>query len=126
MMRSLRGPRQIPNSPTESLARMDGIDLPILGDPDNLVNREVSLERSFALADLVRLVRFEPAERQGVFLGIDREGPQPQLVAALKLRIVIFERLATRRFLKLDPLAGWLCSWGVRDSKRSPALCTGL
>ena len=65
---------------------MNGVDLGRLGDPQDLVDRQIGFDRPHLLrqmrplADQVGLVGLEAVQRQLVLLGIDRDGLQAELV----------------------------------------------
>ncbi len=64
----------------EAIAGMDGIGVGFAGDAENLGDRQIGLDRTQALADLIGLVGLEPVEGELVFLGKDRDGADAELV----------------------------------------------
>ncbi len=63
----------------EAIARMDGIDLRLPGNAQDIVDIEISRQRLLTFADQVALVSLEAMERKAVFLRIDRHGAHVHL-----------------------------------------------
>ena len=63
----------------EAVAGVDGVDLRLLGDTDDFVDREIGFERPAALAYLIGFVCLESVQGKLVFLGIDRDRLDTQL-----------------------------------------------
>ncbi|HZS11080.1 MAG TPA: hypothetical protein VFA38_02450 [Nitrospirales bacterium] len=58
---------------------MNRIDLIVLGDSNDLIDRKIRFKRTLPLADLIGLVGLEAMQRKLVLLGIDSKRPKPQL-----------------------------------------------
>ncbi len=58
----------------EAVARMDGIDLGLLGDANDVVNVEISPDWLLPGPDQIRLVSLEAVQGKAVFAGIDGDG----------------------------------------------------
>ncbi|MCY1207759.1 hypothetical protein D9M72_193660 [compost metagenome] len=56
----------------EAIARMNGVDLCLPGDAQDVVDVEVSRQRLLALADQIALIGLEAMQREAVFLRINR------------------------------------------------------
>ena len=52
---------------------MNGVDLGLLRDADDVLDRKIGLERPLARADLIGFVGLEAMQRELVFLRIDRD-----------------------------------------------------
>ena len=59
---------------------MDCIRPSFLGNPDHLGDRQIRLNRSQTLANLVSLIRLEPMEAELVLLRVDSDCSFPQLI----------------------------------------------
>ena len=59
---------------------MDRVDLVLLGDVDDAVDVEVGADRLARLADLVGLVGLEAVQGEAVFVRVDRDRADAQLV----------------------------------------------
>ena len=63
----------------KAVARMNGIGTRFRGDADDLIDREISLYRTHALADLIGFIGLEAMKRELVLLGIDCDGANAKL-----------------------------------------------
>src|SRR5262245_51633371 len=59
---------------------MDCVDALRLCDRDNSGDVQIRLNRSLALANQVRFIRFKPVQRKPVFIGIHRNRAQPEFI----------------------------------------------
>ena len=75
------GPGQVRVLREKPVPRMDRIDAMLLGDGDDRCDVQVPLDRLAAVRrpDLVRLIGLEAMQREAVFIGVNRDRPQPQL-----------------------------------------------
>ena len=64
----------------EAVAGMDGIDLVLAGQGDDAVDVEIGADRLARLADAVGLVRLEAVQGEAVFVGVDGDRADAQLV----------------------------------------------
>ena len=64
----------------EAVAGMDGVDLVLLGERDDAGDVEVRPDRLARLADLVGLVGLEAVQGEAVFVRVDGDGADAQLV----------------------------------------------
>ena len=64
----------------ETVAGMNGIDLPILRQRDQCVDIEIRADRLAGMADEIGLVGLQPVQGEPVLVGIDGDGPNAQLV----------------------------------------------
>ena len=76
----LAGARQRRILGQESIARMDGIDALFARQSHDALHVEIGFHRTLALADQVGFVGFEAVQGQAVFLRIDGDRAQAQLV----------------------------------------------
>jgi hypothetical protein len=81
---------------------MDRVRTRLACDPDHLVDVEIGLDRILALADQIALVRLEAVEREAVFVGVDTDRLDRQLVGGADhangdLAAVGDQQLADRR-----------------------------
>ena len=60
------------------------------------VDVEVRPERLAGLADAIGFVRLEAVQGEAIFVGVDRDGADAELVRERKTRMAISLRLATR------------------------------
>ena len=58
----------------EAVTWVDGVDASFFGDGNDAGDVQIRFHRTFARADLIRLVGFEAMQAQAVFLGVDRDG----------------------------------------------------
>ena len=65
----------------KAVAGVDGVDAMFRGCPYDALDVEVGCHRSFALADLIGLVRLVPMDAETVLVREDRHGAQPQFRA---------------------------------------------
>ena len=63
----------------EAVAGVDRVDAGVLGDADDLVDREVGADRAEVLADEVALVRLVAVQVHSVFVAVDRHRTEPEL-----------------------------------------------
>ena len=63
---------------------MDGVHPPLLCQPDDAVNIQISPQRALFLADQVALVRLGAEQGKGVLLGVDGQRAEIQIVAGAK------------------------------------------
>ena len=59
---------------------MDRIDAALLGEGDDAVDIEIRPERFAGNADAIGLVRFEAMQGEAVFVGVDRDRADAELV----------------------------------------------
>ena len=78
------GRRQIGILREEPVSRIDRVGTGVLGDPDDLVDRQIRADRMARFADLIRLVGLEPVQRVAVLVRIDRDGRDTHLVGSAK------------------------------------------
>ncbi len=64
----------------EPVAGVDGVGAAFECHPHDVFDVEVGLDRPLALADQVALVRLHAVQRETVFLRVDRDRPDPELV----------------------------------------------
>jgi len=75
---------------------MDRIGLTLDGNADDVFDVQICLDRAFAFADLISLVRLEAMQAQLVLFGVDCDGCFARLT-----RIAISPRLAIRILLNV-------------------------
>ena len=68
----------------ESVSGVDRIATRLLGDPDDLVDREIRADRMTRLADLVRLVGLQPVLGVAILVRVHRDGRDAHLVGGAK------------------------------------------
>ena len=68
----------------EAIARMNGLHAHLLGHSNNSFDVQVGRDRSFADANLVRLVRLETVQRETVFVRINCDGFHAEFVTTAK------------------------------------------
>jgi len=59
---------------------MNCVNIGLACDPQDVLDIEVRFDRPFVASDEVGLVGFGPMERESIFLRIDRNGPDAELV----------------------------------------------
>ncbi len=64
----------------ESVTGVDSVNALLLGERNNSCNIEIGFDRALACANLVGFVGLEAMKRQAVFLRVDSDGAQAQLV----------------------------------------------
>ena len=89
----------------KSVAGMDGIDFPFLGQRHNAGNVEVGLDRALACSDLISLIGFEAVQGQAIFLRVDGYGAQAQLIGGAKNPDGDFAAVGRQKFA--DGLSGF-------------------
>ncbi len=65
----------------EAVARVNRVDTPLFRQGDEGWDVEIGADRLAGLADQVGLVRLQPMQGEPVFVGIDADGADAQLVA---------------------------------------------
>ncbi len=75
------GPGEIGILGKETVARMNRVDLPFLGQRDQHGNIQVRLDRLAGVADQIGFIRLQPVQSEAVFVGINADGPDAQLMA---------------------------------------------
>ena len=76
---------------------MNGVDARLDGDPHDVVDVEVGVDRTLALADEIALVRLGPMQREAVLAEWIATVRIPSSVAARITRMAISPRFAMRR-----------------------------
>ncbi len=64
----------------EAVSGIDGVGAGVLGDADDLVDRQVRPDRVALLADLIRLVGLQPVQGVAILIRIDRDRRDAHLV----------------------------------------------
>ena len=90
----------------EAVARMDGIDIVLLADTDDVLDVEVGIDWLLALADEIRFIGAAAMQRQDIFFRVDRDRADAHLVAGAEnadgnLAAVRYQDLAN--VLHIDP-----------------------
>ena len=65
----------------EAVARMDRVDSPLFGERDERGDIEIGADRLAGLTDRVGLVRLQPMQGEPVFVGVNADRPDAQLVS---------------------------------------------
>ena len=76
------GRRQIRILGEEPVSRIDRVGTGVLGDPDDLVDRQVRADGMARFADLIGLIGLEPVLRVAIFVWIHRDGRDAHLVGS--------------------------------------------
>ena len=64
----------------EAVSRIDGVGAGLLGDADDLVDRQIRPDRMARLPDLIRLVGLQPVQGVAILVRIDRDRRDAHLV----------------------------------------------
>ena len=94
----------------KSVPRVNRVHTLLFGQRDNTFDIQVSLYRTFALANKVSLVRFEAVQRKAVFFGINGDSTQPQLVGGAQNANSDFAAIQCKEFIHVR---------GARKNKRA-------
>ena len=64
----------------EAVARVDRVDMRLVGDADDVGDVEVGLDRTLAVAHEIALVGLGPVQREAILPGVDRDRADAELV----------------------------------------------
>ncbi len=93
----------------------------LFGDGDQCWDVQIPLDRQppFGRADQIRLIGLEPVQREAVFVGVDRDGPQSQLGGGPKHANGDFTSIGDKQLPHHIPV-----NWRVPGAGKIPAaLC---
>ena len=82
----------------EAVARMNGVNALLLGQCDDAGDIEVRHHRAFARADLICLVGLESVQSEAVFLRIDADGAQAELIRGTENPYGDFTAIGSEQF----------------------------
>ena len=82
--RLLTGCRKLRVFGEKAVARMDRVDVMLLGDRDDPLDVEVGPNRLTGPADEIGFIRLETVEGEAVFVGIDGHGPDAEFMGGAK------------------------------------------
>src|SRR5262249_41634474 len=85
----------------EAVPGMDGVDTDLLREADDAGDVEVRADRLAGLADAVRFVRLEAVEREAIFVRIDRDRANAELVGRAEHTDGNFTAIGSEELLEL-------------------------
>src|SRR5206468_1597808 len=90
----------------EPVSGMNGVNIMLLRERDDAGDVEVSADRLAGLADQIRLVGLEAVQREAVFMGVDRDRADAQLMSRAEDANGDFAAIGDQQLA--DRARGWL------------------